>query len=167
MKFALLTLAALVASAAAAPSQQSGSAQGANPTFSLSITATQDVIKARSAITVKVVLTNISDHKIGFLWFRGDAGGDDLLNVRDSQGNPVRPAPRTWVGEDGRHYARIRHHGAFYDYLEPGQAEKGELDVSKSYILTQPGKYMIQVQRTDDESKSVVKSNTVTVTVTP
>jgi C4-type Zn-finger protein len=33
--------------------------------------------------------------------------------------------------------------------------------------MSKPGKYSIQVERIDDESKTVVKSNTITVTVTP
>ena len=94
MRIVLLTLAALVASAAAAPSQQSGSGQGTKPTFSLSISTTQDVVKSGSAVTVKVVLTNTSDHKLSFIWSVGDEGRNYELNVRDGEGNPAQPAPR-------------------------------------------------------------------------
>ena len=34
------------------------------------------------------------------------------------------------------------------------------------YFLKEPGKYTIQAQRYDDQSKTLVKSNIITVTVT-
>jgi len=167
MKIAHSTLAALIVFTCAAPSQQAGSAQGTNPTFSLSISAAQEVVKSGSAVTVQVVLTNISDHKIGFPWLLGHPAWNYELNVRDSQGNAVQPAPRNWVDKDGRHHARIRAGSVTALSLEPGEAMKHEFDVRDFKTLAQPGKYTIQVQRTDDESKSEVKSNTLTVTVTP
>ena len=89
MKIAHSTLAALIVFTCAAPSQQAGSAQGTNPTFSLSISAAQEVVKSGSAVTVQVVLTNISDHKIGFPWLLGHPAWNYELNVRDGEGNPA------------------------------------------------------------------------------
>ena len=40
------------------------------------------------------------------------------------------------------------------------------IDLNKLYDL-QPGKYTIQVERLDEDGKTVVKSNTITVNVTP
>jgi len=41
--------------------------------------------------------------------------------------------------------------------------------VSRLFDMTEPGKYVIQVYRraTDDGRGAIVKSNTITVTVTP
>jgi hypothetical protein len=41
------------------------------------------------------------------------------------------------------------------------------ISVSDLYDLSKPGQYTIQVRRWDDETKTWVKSNTLTVTVTP
>jgi MoaA/NifB/PqqE/SkfB family radical SAM enzyme len=66
MRIGLLFLAVLLAPVGAATSQQNESARTAKPAFSLSISAAQDVVKTGSAVTMNVVLTNISDHKIEF-----------------------------------------------------------------------------------------------------
>jgi hypothetical protein len=167
MRIAVLLLAAFVAPVSDAPGQQAEAARTVKPTFSVSISAAQDVVKTGSAVMVNMVLTNTSDHKIGFPWIRGSGGRNFQLNVRDSQGNPAQPVPRSGVDKNGRHYARFATASVGVVYLEPGQAKKDEFDACDLYILTRPDKYTIQVQRTDDESKSVVKSNTVTVTVEP
>jgi hypothetical protein len=49
---------------------------------------------------------------------------------------------------------------------QPGEAKESWFDLNKLYAPLAPGKYTIQVQRTDEESKTVVKSNVITVTVT-
>jgi hypothetical protein len=170
MRITVFLVAAWFACAAAAPGQtgqQGEAAHTAKPTISVSISAVQDVVKAGSAVMVNIVLTNTSDHKIGFPWIRGSGGRNFQLNVRDSQGDPAQSAPRTWVGKDRRHHVRFLGGSAVVVYLEPGQAKKDEFDACDFYILTWPDKYTIQVQRVDDESKSVVKSNTVTVTIEP
>jgi hypothetical protein len=170
MPITVFLVAAWFACAAAAPGQtgqQGKAARTVKPTFSVSISAAQDVVKAGSAVMVNIVLTNTSDHKIGFPWIRGSGGRNFELNVRDSKGNPAQPVPRSGVDKNGRHYARFVTGSVGVVYLEPGQAKKDEFDACDFYILTRPGKYTIQVQRTDDESNSVVKSNPITVTIEP
>ena len=51
--------------------------------------------------------------------------------------------------------------------LNPGESLKDSISISKMYDMTKPGKYQVQVQRTDPESKVIVKSNTIGITVTP
>ena len=51
--------------------------------------------------------------------------------------------------------------------LKPSQDWRNTLRVSDLYDLSKPGQYTIQVRRWDDETKTWVKSNTITVTVTP
>jgi hypothetical protein len=41
-----------------------------------------------------------------------------------------------------------------------------ELGQRFRYFLNEPGKYTVQAQRYDEESKTLVKSNVITVTVT-
>jgi hypothetical protein len=53
--------------------------------------------------------------------------------------------------------------------IHPGETFEKEQDVSRLFDMTEPGKYVIQVYRraTDDGRGATVKSNTITVTVTP
>jgi len=54
--------------------------------------------------------------------------------------------------------------GATYNL---GEERTQVVSVSDLYDLSKPGQYTIQVRRWDDETKTWVKSNTLTVTVTP
>ncbi|MBV8902997.1 MAG: hypothetical protein JOZ22_05115 [Acidobacteriia bacterium] len=53
-------------------------------------------------------------------------------------------------------------------YLEmrPGQILTDSVNLSRLHDLTQPGKYVIQAKAFDIESKRMVESNKITVTVT-
>ena len=51
--------------------------------------------------------------------------------------------------------------------LLPGESWRDLILMKNLYDLSQPGQYTIQVRRWDDETKTWVKSNTLTVTVTP
>lgn len=53
------------------------------------------------------------------------------------------------------------------DQTEAGKTMADRVNVSKLYDLNQPGKHTIQFERLDAEIKTFVKSNEITVTVTP
>jgi hypothetical protein len=55
---------------------------------------------------------------------------------------------------------------AYFGTLEAGKTLKRQLNASKLYDMTAPGSYTIQVQRRDPETDTMVKSNTITVTIT-
>ncbi len=48
----------------------------------------------------------------------------------------------------------------------PGETDETSFDVNKLYAPLAPGKYTIQVERTDEETNLVVKSNILAVEVT-
>lgn len=167
MRIELLLLALVLTPGGTVLGQRAEATQAAKPTISISISPLQEAVKSGSPIVVKLVLTNISDHKLGFSWIRGSGGRNFEVNVSDSQGHPAQPAPRKGIDKNGRHWVRMSAGSAYVVYLEPGQAKTDEFDASDFYVLTRPDKYTIQLQRADGESKTVVESNTVSVTVTP
>jgi methyl coenzyme M reductase subunit D len=50
--------------------------------------------------------------------------------------------------------------------VQAGKIIKDYADLNELYDISQPGKYTIQVERTDPTTRSVVKSNSIVVTVT-
>jgi hypothetical protein len=50
--------------------------------------------------------------------------------------------------------------------LEPGESMVDTLEINDLYDLRTPGKYTVQVERTDSARKNLVKSNLVTLTIT-
>ena len=140
------------------------------PSFALSVTAAQDAVKAGSSVTLTITLTNTSDRKIQVVKEAGGRGPLDLrLDVRDGQGNTVRRAgPKLSKEKNGRIVKHIYVWASSVTNVDlpPGQKVTDVLPVDRLFDLTQPGKYSIQASRYDSETKTWVKSNTVTVTVT-
>jgi hypothetical protein len=51
--------------------------------------------------------------------------------------------------------------------LEPGKSVQDETNITALYEIDRAGKYTIQVERLDNDSKTTVKSNTIIITVVP
>jgi hypothetical protein len=171
MRTILSVFSALLLLATAPFLSQAGQEPGTDkPPFSLSISGAQDVVQAGSAVTVKVALTNTSDHKIGVVADSDGRGPIDCrIEIRDTQDKMVRDAkPHVWKDKNGRTIKRIYvgASSAMSVGLQPGQTLSDEFPVNKRFDLTEPGKYSVQASRYDSETKTWVKSNTITVTVT-
>lgn len=139
--------------------QVTESPEGEKTSFTLSISTTEDIINVGSEVFVALEVTNTSDR----LSFYDPSITKLDPQVRDSQGNT---APLTQAGRDLR---RIYGAGGSHAFgINPGDTMSGgRIIVSKIYDMTRPGKYTIQVSRVDEESKVIVKSNIITVTVVP
>jgi hypothetical protein len=152
---------------------QSPSTQATQPVISLTLSSAQNSVKAGSPILVKVVMTNISGHGIGIT--EETHGRDYHIEVRDEKGKlpPDTKLGSVWNGNHPVVHPELLSPSDLSGNLISGTMPAGEkqntgLDVSRFYDMSQPGKYSIQVQRADPENPSiVVKSNTITVTVTP
>lgn len=152
---------------------QNSNTSNAKSVISLTITAVHDSVKAGTPILVKITLKNISNHDIKLA--RDNAGRDSHLDVRDADGNL---APDTLLGSVWNgHVANPAPAGLPIEYLEgnlvigtlkPQDTDTWEVDAFKFYEMSHSVKYVIQARWRDPESLSlVVKSNTITVTVTP
>ena len=139
----------------------------APPSLSVSISAPESVVKAGSAVKLKITTTNTSDHDVSFI-----VSTDGLYDiyVRDPTG---ALAPETPEGAR-KHFWSPNHRPAAGSaftgrhHLEADAKQEAELDVTKEYDLTKPGKYTVEVERPDPESRGKrLKSNTITITVTP
>ncbi len=143
--------------------QDTKAAKSLKPSFSLTIGAKEAAVKAGLPIWVDVMMENKTDHDLRV--YRALSGDMDqggwvyVVDVRDDKG---AAPPRT-------QYARSIGAGGSGGYLplDPGKTLTDRVSVSKLYDLSRPGKYAIQFRRVDEESKTFVKSNKITVTVAP
>jgi uncharacterized protein (DUF305 family) len=122
----------------------------------LNIASEHPTIVAGSDVSIKVSLTNTAHHD----WPEGVMYEDGIyldstfrFEVRDEHGNlvPKRHYP----------YEELRGGKVIFRTLRAGETFTQSQAVSARYDMRKPGKYTIQVSRED------VKSNIVTVTVTP
>ncbi len=141
--------------------------QSAQPSLSLTISVPETVVKAGSPIKLSITTTNTSDHDVSYIV--STLGLSDVY-VHDAAG---ALAPETPEGAQ-KHFFSPKHRpfaGSVFSaraHLEAGAKQNVEVDLTKEYDLTKPGKYTVYVERPDPENKgNQLKSNTITITVTP
>jgi hypothetical protein len=173
LKWSLPILAMVVTIAASEHlrAQASKSAQSAKPPFSLTITAADSVVKSGSEIWADATVKNTSDHEISVFSTSDHLGNEYNADVWTDKSTL---APETRLGREINNHTtpedertpqiRISSRGSIP--LKPGKTFTDHANVSTMYDLSQPGKYTIQFRKYDDESKTTVKSNKITVTVT-
>jgi hypothetical protein len=160
IRFHLLLAGAIFGAAVA------GAAQTTPANFSIKIVARHDVVRTGSDVSVVVLLTNIANHELHYTTVDDDMFGDNgyVPKILDDAGKPV---PLTKYGQmiANRTYLQGRRGQVG---VQPGETTvPHEISLSELYDLTRPGKYTIQMERMDKDAKVRVKSNIITVTVTP
>jgi len=141
-----------------------GEVWAASHTFSLTITAARAEVKSGSEPTVITTLTNLSN-RVATLEFTSPLC-DYVVEVRDSTGKLApdtndKPAPFCAGGMkiSGRD---------IITQLKPNDSWKDNIPVSLSSDMSRPGRYSVQVmwKPPKEFGGALVKSNTITVTVT-
>jgi len=167
---AFLIAVSLVCAAAAGAVQPAKSTQAehaAKPPFSLTISAKPDVFKVGSPMPINVVLKNTSSHPINLVRL---SLPNYKADIRDGQGALVKAKPLAEKLPDGR--VRLRHaaSSAMIVRIDPGKIGSNLFnfyDLTNDYELTKPGKYTVQLLRYDYETKTWVRSNTISIVVLP
>jgi hypothetical protein len=152
-----LAIAALIGIISVA--QDPGSASSGSSPLSLKIRPTSSSVKAGDTVWVEATMENKADHVV---WvsrvLSEDQGGVGYkVDVWDAKGEPL---PLT---EYAKRLGGVG--SAFEKLLRPAETIADRVNVSKLYDLSGPGRYTIQFRRFDLDSKSFLRSNTVTVTV--
>ncbi len=145
----------------------------ADQPFSIAISTATPVIKVGSELRVAIKLTNTTDHTITSerTVSSQTAEFSYSIEVFDSSG---KSPPETayflcyhFIGGDATHVcARI---ASFIQFpLKPGESLDDEALITNLYDLHIPGKYLIQVSRSDfdNPNSKAIKSNILAVTVT-
>jgi hypothetical protein len=145
------------------PGLLSASSPESRPSFSLEINLQQDVIKSGSDVEIAILQTNKSEVEIPVARHVGEGERNFQLIVLDSKG--TRAEETAW----GR---KVRENKVEIDIslilgaLKPGDTFRDSARLNRSFVL-RPGKYTVQVQKTDVGSKAIVKSNTLSFTIEP
>lgn len=128
--------------------------------FTIAISTPENTFKLDAKILLQIVLANMSNHDINTAVGKGDAAEDAgyVVEVWDAKGDHPAETKLRSVGKDVS--------SVVVAPLSPGQSVKNRMIVNEFYYLTSPGKYHFQVSLTDPNSKVVVRSNKITVTVT-
>jgi hypothetical protein len=167
---AILTMGSVIYVSAPASAQGAKAPQSMKPPFTLNIVPAEPIVKVGSSVFVDATVVNKSNHDISVSSTKDHAGYEYPIDVWDEKG---ATAPETKFGraQNGHETAEDANEITVFDVghgtLNPGKALSDRVNVSLLYDLSHPGKYTIQFKRYDEESKSIVRSNKITVTVTP
>ncbi len=174
---AILALIAALCAPTVLRAQKEKKSPGVRSPFSLTVSSEASTVKTGEPVWVVVVLGNQSDHEIPVYkaWSDdADQGGWVYkVEVQDDKGTTV---PETTfyrhrqghltAEEDAKGGVMVMRSGSLI-FLKPGKTITDKVNVSKLSDLSRPGKYRIQFQRFDPESKTFVKSNAIAVAVVP
>lgn len=131
--------------------------------FELRLTTEKPTVEPTSKVFVKIHWTNTSNKVLNADAYIEKGSNLDLnytLEFRDNEGRPVPKVPEK--SPMGRMF------DATFGALEPGKTITNEVNLRKIYDFSLPGRYVLQVSRRVPEELGggVVKSNTITITVT-
>lgn len=147
--------------------------QPLRPSFSISIRTPHHDVKAGSPILVLITITNTSGHEIYLSASKAPSQGEfnHQLVVLDEKGRvpPLTQYQYLLRGEvppsqSGAPPIVIPYSELFIP-ISPGHTGLDEILINKLYDMSHPGRYSIQILRTDPESKTIVKSNTIQINV--
>jgi hypothetical protein len=136
------------------------------PSFSLLIRLTNNkkTVTAGAEVKISITMKNISRSQIFFEAAPGLPQLSGFLpDVRDARGQPV---PLTYQGKKYFYAPYITVSDIFVP-IEPGKIVTHEIELDKLFDLTHPGQYKMRVVRVDTQAKTVVKSNVLTLKLTP
>ena len=124
--------------------------------FLLAITTPDDTVKSGSDVPIRMYATNVSSHEITYDCAKFNT------EVLDALDNLV-----PWIAST--ELLKIHEAGSGHACTVGPYRTRASLPthLNKLYDIAKPGKYTIQVSRVDEETKAVVKSNIITVTVVP
>ena len=145
--------------------------------MSIILRAEHDNVKTGISITLKATLTNRSDHDItiGYDRNRGmfevdvfDESGKSAPDKRPGYRNgrvDLEQLARTTSPEELIKSGLLTRNFV-WTTLKPGETVSETVEVSKYYDMTKPGAYKVLVQRPDPETKGILKSSPIDLTVT-
>jgi hypothetical protein len=160
LRYSLILFLAL---AMAATEQNMASGRSETQPFSLTLNA-PETVGIKEKLVVKVLLTNTSDKDLVVL----QCGYTDY--VVELEGIGTAKASETDLGTRLNNKMLGAVCMATRTVLKPDEGVSDEIQIDKLYRMDSPGQYVIRVQRDVPNwmgSKGTIKSNSVTVTVTP
>jgi hypothetical protein len=117
-----------------------------------------------------VTVTNTSDRTIGFIRSPGQPPEEGFRYKIEARNESGLSAPPSAYLRDLKEKTTVSFSSNLAQWLKPSESFVDEIQVTKFYDLSQPGKYTISVVRdippAQTLGKGTVRSNTITVTVT-
>ena len=142
----------------------------------VAVSAPKDKFKAGSELDLKIIVTNISDHDIHLPLDKSSKAelNQYRFNVARSDDQPVLTMKYYWelngevtpkknVKDPDKTILIVFDHGSIL--VGPGKTIEYHTNLCELYDLSQPGDYIIQVEKIDPSVHTIVKSNVVKISL--
>ena len=142
-------------------------AYGQHRDFSISIATAQTSFGAGKDIPIDISVNNISDHQIPIFVSPGESGIALAfeITVFDETGSRVT---ETVEGKNAHGKTNVPRTISGGTVMIPvGGNYKSTTHINKIFDLTKSGTYTVEVQKLDKTNKVLIKSNVLTITITP
>jgi hypothetical protein len=141
---------------------QVASAQDTSAPFSLAIESTTSVVHAGGEVSVRVTLTNTTNHEITFVDRNRDCDYVSQVSFADGKKTNETEYKQQLNCKYEMQYGRW-----IFIKLKPHESRVDELAISKLFDMSHPAIYSVQVLREKPLAlgKGQVKSNVITITV--
>jgi hypothetical protein len=144
-----------------------------NPGLVLQLAGSHNSIFPDSAVwkvgePVRAIVTMVNQSKRVVHYSLTNPGWDWEMDVRDSTGKPVGETDLFRQMKENLKNGSIIVSRNIIGTLRPNEKAQDVIEVQMFYDLSRPGEYSIQIQRTfPDVAKDPIKSNRLTLTITP
>lgn len=157
-------LSAFLALTGISAAQSSKQPRDARPSFAIVIAVPRAEAAVGTPLLARAKMTNTSSHVI---YGGGNMGPAVHIMIFDSAGKEVQETP-DWRKKHARDPGLVpRTATIFVAPVKPGQPYTETFNLTEQYDLSKPGKYIIQAQRWDGFSMTLVKSNILSFIITP
>jgi hypothetical protein len=154
-----------------APKTQEDKTAILNPPFSISVDFPNTPVRLRSPITVNITLTNVSNKEIWLqLWRDKNATykAFSIMLMKDGREVETTFFHRKITGKQRPDDPPEVESGSLFPVVfPPGKMFVAAIDLKQLYEITEPGVYTLDVSRFDEQSKSTIRSKTVTFKLEP
>src|SRR5260370_3755544 len=127
--------------------------------LSLSISSSNQSPKPTSANGVKITLTNTSDQGVSIKLSRGQPELMYAISLHDEAGKALPMTPYYRRIRLGNKEPALDATPMFYSILirtlKPGEKSEEEFDLERLFEINRPGRYTVQLEKTDAITKTV------------
>ncbi|MGA2719345.1 MAG: hypothetical protein ABSF78_10325, partial [Candidatus Acidiferrales bacterium] len=140
------------------------------PEFSIAVTPPADPIRLGMPINISVTVKNVSGKEIYWRTERYDPAYRNFNFFLRKDGREVETTffhRKITSRQRPNDPSEVAATSSIVGTVAPGESFSAPIDLTRLYELTEPGVYTLDVGRYDENTKTSVFSNTLTLTIVP
>jgi hypothetical protein len=142
----------------------------ANPGYTITIASSAQPTRISAPVNVTITVTNISNKDLDWRAEKHNTAYRAFNFALTNRGREIETTVfhRKLTGKQRpEDPLDVGNGGSFLGTLTQGRSVTYTVDLKQLYQITEPGAYTLDVNRVEDDNKTVVRSNTLTLNIVP